>query len=171
MNIDHTLWANKYLPSMACKWGYKYDLDVEDALEELYEQYVNALNHFDESKGVSFNNFFFFYRQKALEKLLNDRKHWKDLCVIDSDLLNEFEVTTDAITKIIDEVDKIKLDEDSLTMLQFIFDHDFSSNKKRARIGKETVCREIAETLNWTWKRAYNALDSIHAFYAERCYA
>lgn len=168
--IDHKLWAEDYLPRMAKKWAHAYSIDEEEAYSELLVAYAEALESYDESRA-SFSAYFYFFRGRALHTLLAENNKWKEYASIEGKSLDLYLQDTDKIVHLINEMDKVALNKDSLAMLEFIFNHNFVTNKERARVGKETVYREITSTLNWTWERAKKAMAGLQEFYGERAFA
>lgn len=70
----------------------------------------------------------------------------------------------DIVDRIIEDLDKVELDADTKSLLEYIAKHGVETGE-RARIGKNTVVTTVVKNLGWTYARAKAAVASLETYY------
>lgn len=152
-------WHNKY-----------YFLDEDEIFSELLVTYSEALATYNESRGVKFDTYFYYQKKKALLYMLREasygrNEHDEEIVVnVKDEILNNLAADIDIVDRIIEDLDKVELDADTKSLLEYIAKHGVETGE-RARIGKNTVVTTVVKNLGWTYARAKAAVASLETYY------
>ena len=164
-----------YLRATANTWQTKYHIDADEAYSELLVEYTIAVQKYNADSDIKFDTFFYNYRKKALNILINESRVWKGAGVFLVYLDDISNLPQDTMKTALDSLmlrlSSVTLSKDAQRMLEFILNTDLIGDRNNSRVGKITVLDKANELLGISYNKGRKILEELSQFYKEYCFA
>lgn len=167
---EHEMWFSR-LRGIAVKWSHEYScIDEDEAYSELMCSYGEAIVRYDPDRDVKFENFFYFYRKKAFDRLMGNRvldtsldNLEDDSCMLRDDRMEE------AFRYIILKMDVEGMMDDVRVVLAYLMEKGLV--KANGGMGCYSVAQELQKFMNWSYNRSLKAAKALRSIYREYRFA